>query len=172
MPVRPPATADRSARRLPAQGPLQTRVGQALQLGDSIGAFDIVHAPDFAGFLVGVVLAPVRFDLRFLGLPGRGELLLRLFVTDAEQVEDLFLHRLLVDTDRPATDLGTIDHHVVGARQGLAVQRQALGGGEGVQLAQIFARLAQRAVDRRRRRLRYLRCFPLPPARRMTRSSR
>ena len=42
------------------------------------------------------------------------ELLLLLVFTDAKHVEYRLLHGLVVNTDRAATQLGAVEHHVIG----------------------------------------------------------
>ena len=66
------------------------------------------------------------------------EALLRVLLGDAQQLEDLLLHAAVVDTHRPATELGAVERQVVGTGQrgtgviGERVDRLGRGGGEGV----------------------------------------
>ncbi|MCY1351842.1 hypothetical protein D9M69_381190 [compost metagenome] len=73
----------------------------------------------------------------FQGVEQEAELLFLLLFADAEHAEHRLLHALVVDTDGTATQLGAVQHHVVGAGQGcgrvgLQLFRAALGRGEGV----------------------------------------
>ncbi len=71
------------------------------------------------------------------GVKQEAELLFLFRLVDAQQTEHRLLHFLAVDTDRTTTQLGAVQHHVVGTRQGsgrvgLQLFRRALGCGERV----------------------------------------
>ena len=96
----------------------------------------------------------------FQGVEQEAELLLLLFGADAENIEHALLHVLAVDTDGTATQLGAVEHHVVGTGQcrlriGLELFRAALGCREGVMQcsqAAVVVFLEHREVDYPQRR--------------------
>jgi hypothetical protein len=76
--------------------------------------------------------ATVRRGAVAQGVEEEAELLLRLLLIDAENVEHRGLGLAVTDTDTAAAQLRAVEHHVVGAgqgRAGIAAQRFGIAGG-------------------------------------------
>ena len=57
----------------------------------------------------------MRWRAKLQSIKQEAELLLLLLGADSQNIEHRLLHFLAVNTDRTTTQLGTIEHHVIGA---------------------------------------------------------